>query len=101
MGELHSVTPRVEDELRALIRVTSAVAAAHRLEDVLDTVAEVSCGMLRAASVLRRRDVRAYRRGFWVIRSASWLVGSSMRLGYPPARARTHCGSASAVFVSP
>jgi diguanylate cyclase (GGDEF)-like protein len=53
MGEnaLHPVAPRVEDELRALIRVTSAVAAAHRLEEVLEIVAEVSCAMLRAASV--------------------------------------------------
>src|SRR4051794_13872956 len=42
---------RVEDELRALIRVSSAVAAAHRLEDVLDVVAEESRHILRAASV--------------------------------------------------
>ena len=62
MGELHTVTPRVEDELRALIRVTSAVAAAHRLEDVLETVAEVSCGMLRAASVSVSRWEREHNR---------------------------------------
>src|SRR6185436_11398279 len=49
---------------------------------------------------VRRRDVRANRRGFWVIRSASWLVGSSMRLGYPSARSRTHCGSARAGAVA-
>jgi diguanylate cyclase (GGDEF)-like protein len=42
---------RVEDELRALIRVSSAVAAAHRLEEVLETVAEESLRILGAASV--------------------------------------------------
>jgi diguanylate cyclase (GGDEF)-like protein len=60
MGE--TVTPRVEDELRALMRVTSAVAAAHRLEEVLETVAEVSCGMLRAASVSISRWEREHNR---------------------------------------
>jgi diguanylate cyclase (GGDEF)-like protein len=42
---------RVESELRALIRVSAAVAAAHRLDDVLETVAEESRGILAAASV--------------------------------------------------
>ena len=42
---------RVESELRALIRVTSAVAAAHRLDDVLEVVAEESLAILGAASV--------------------------------------------------
>jgi diguanylate cyclase (GGDEF)-like protein len=42
---------RVESELRALIRVSAAVAAAHRLDDVLETVAEESLAILGAASV--------------------------------------------------
>src|SRR5688572_5720555 len=42
---------RVESELRALIRVSAAVAAAHRLDDVLETVAEESRAILGAASV--------------------------------------------------
>jgi diguanylate cyclase (GGDEF)-like protein len=42
---------RVESELRALIRVSAAVAAAHRLDDVLEIVAEESRVILGAASV--------------------------------------------------
>src|SRR5215210_3547523 len=42
---------RVESELHALIRVSAAVAAAHRLDDVLEIVAEETRAILGAASV--------------------------------------------------
>src|SRR5215218_4899902 len=41
----------LEAELRALITVSGAVAGAHRFEDVLDTVGEQACEVLRAAGV--------------------------------------------------
>jgi diguanylate cyclase (GGDEF)-like protein len=82
MGESHTVTPRVEDELRALIRVTSAVAAAHRLEDVLETVAEVSCGMLRAASVSISRWDREHNRLRTLINVGTLAPGEQR---WPPA----------------
>ena len=40
-----------ESELRALIAVAAAVAAAHRLEDVLEVVAEETCRVVGASSV--------------------------------------------------
>jgi diguanylate cyclase (GGDEF)-like protein len=47
--------PRVEWELRALIEVSAAVAAAHTFEEVLEVVAEEACKGLRAASVSLNR----------------------------------------------
>ena len=41
----------LETELRALIAVSSAVAAAHRFDEVLDAVGEQACFVLRAASI--------------------------------------------------
>ena len=41
----------LEAELRALITVSSAVAGAHRFEDVLDAVGEQACKVLRAAGI--------------------------------------------------
>jgi diguanylate cyclase (GGDEF)-like protein len=41
----------LEAELRALIMVSSAVAGAHRFEDVLDAVGEQACRVLRAAGI--------------------------------------------------
>ena len=41
----------LETELRALIRVSSAVAGAHRFEEVLDSVGEEACKVLRAAGI--------------------------------------------------
>ena len=41
----------LEAELRALIAVSSAVAAAHRFDEVLDAVGEQACFVLRAASI--------------------------------------------------
>ena len=41
----------LEAELRALITISSTVAGAHRFEDVLDTVADEACRVLRAAGV--------------------------------------------------
>ena len=40
-----------ESELRALIAVAGAVSAAHRLEDVLEVVAEETCRVVGASSV--------------------------------------------------
>jgi len=41
----------LEAELRALITVSSAVAGAHRFEDVLDAVGEQACKVLRASGI--------------------------------------------------
>src|SRR5688572_13976855 len=41
----------LEAELRALITVSSAVAGAHRFEEVLDAVGEQACKVLRAAGI--------------------------------------------------
>jgi diguanylate cyclase (GGDEF)-like protein/putative nucleotidyltransferase with HDIG domain len=41
----------LEAELRALITVSSAVAGAHRFEEVLDAVGEQACTVLRAAGI--------------------------------------------------
>ena len=41
----------LEAELRALIAVSSAVAGAHRFEEVLDAVGEQACKVLRAAGI--------------------------------------------------
>ena len=41
----------LEAELRALIRVSSTVAGAHRFEEVLDAVGEEACRVLRAAGI--------------------------------------------------
>ncbi len=41
----------LEAELRALITVSSAVAGAHRFEEVLDAVGEQACKVLRASAV--------------------------------------------------
>ena len=41
----------LETELRALIRVSSAVAGAHRFEEVLDSVGAEACKVLRAAGI--------------------------------------------------
>ena len=41
----------LEAELRALIAVSSAVAGAHRFEEVLDAVGEEACRVLRAAGI--------------------------------------------------
>jgi diguanylate cyclase (GGDEF)-like protein/putative nucleotidyltransferase with HDIG domain len=41
----------LETELRALIRVSSAVAGAHRFEEVLDAVGDQACKVLRAAGI--------------------------------------------------
>ena len=41
----------LEAELRALITISSAVAGAHRFEEVLDAVGEQACGVLRAAGI--------------------------------------------------
>src|SRR5215210_1399182 len=50
---LPSVRPDrpLEAELRALITVSSAVAGAHRFEDVLDAVGEQACKVLRASGI--------------------------------------------------
>ncbi len=50
---LPSVQPDLplETELRALIRVSSAVAGAHRFDEVLDAVSEQACRVLRAAGI--------------------------------------------------
>jgi diguanylate cyclase (GGDEF)-like protein/putative nucleotidyltransferase with HDIG domain len=56
-GEDEPKLPRVrpdrplEAELRALITVSSAVAGAHRFEEVLDAVSEQACTVLRAAGI--------------------------------------------------
>jgi len=55
--ESATMLPRVrpdralEAELRALIDVSSAVAAAHRFDEVLDAVGQQACRVLRAASI--------------------------------------------------
>ena len=41
----------LEAELRALITISSAVAGAHRFEDVLDIVGEQACRVLHAAGI--------------------------------------------------
>ena len=41
----------LETELRALIRVSSSVAGAHRFDEVLDAVGEEACKVLRAAGI--------------------------------------------------
>ena len=41
----------LEAELRALIAVSSAVAGAHRFDEVLDAVGEQACKVLRAAGI--------------------------------------------------
>jgi diguanylate cyclase (GGDEF)-like protein len=41
----------LEAELRALITVSSAVAGAHRFEEVLDAVGDQACRVLRAAGI--------------------------------------------------
>jgi diguanylate cyclase (GGDEF)-like protein/putative nucleotidyltransferase with HDIG domain len=41
----------LEAELRALITVSSAVAGAHRFEEVLDAVGEQACKVLRASGI--------------------------------------------------
>jgi diguanylate cyclase (GGDEF)-like protein/putative nucleotidyltransferase with HDIG domain len=41
----------LETELRALIHVSSAVAGAHRFEEVLDAVGDQACKVLRAAGI--------------------------------------------------
>jgi len=41
----------LETELRALITVSSAVAGAHRFEEVLDAVGDQACRVLRAAGI--------------------------------------------------
>jgi diguanylate cyclase (GGDEF)-like protein len=51
-----------ESELRALIAVASAVAAAHRLEDVLEVVAEQTCRVVGASSVSISRWEREHDR---------------------------------------
>jgi diguanylate cyclase (GGDEF)-like protein len=51
-----------ESELRALIAVASAVAAAHRLEDVLEVVAEQTCRVVGASSVSISRWEREHHR---------------------------------------
>ena len=56
-GAASPTLPRVrpdrplEAELRALITVSSAVAGAHRFEEVLDAVGEQACRVLRAAGI--------------------------------------------------
>jgi len=56
-GEGQTRLPRVrpdrplETELRALITVSSAVAGAHRFEQVLDAVGDQACKVLRAAGI--------------------------------------------------
>ena len=56
-SETATTLPRVgpdrplEAELRALIEVSSAVAAAHRFDDVLDAVGRQACAVLCAASI--------------------------------------------------
>ena len=51
-----------ESELRALIAVAGAVAAAHRLEDVLEVVAEETCRVVGASSVSISRWEREHHR---------------------------------------
>ncbi|MBA3407710.1 MAG: GAF domain-containing protein, partial [Solirubrobacterales bacterium] len=51
-----------ESELRALITVAAAVAAAHRLEDVLEVVAEETCRVVGASSVSISRWEREHNR---------------------------------------
>jgi diguanylate cyclase (GGDEF)-like protein len=51
-----------ESELRALIAVAGAVAAAHRLEDVLEVVAEETCRVVGASSVSISRWEREHDR---------------------------------------
>jgi len=51
-----------ESELRALIAVAGAVAAAHRLEDVLEVVAEQTCCVVGASSVSISRWEREHDR---------------------------------------
>jgi diguanylate cyclase (GGDEF)-like protein len=55
-------TAQSESELRALIAVASAVAAAHRLEDVLEVVAEQTCRVVGASSVSISRWEREHHR---------------------------------------
>jgi diguanylate cyclase (GGDEF)-like protein len=54
--------PQPESELRALIAVASAVAAAHRLEDVLEVVAEETRRVVGASSVSISRWEREHDR---------------------------------------
>ena len=56
----HAAQP--ESELRALIAVAGAVAAAHRLEDVLEVVAEETCRVVGASSVSISRWEREHHR---------------------------------------
>jgi diguanylate cyclase (GGDEF)-like protein len=51
-----------ESELRALIAVAGAVAAAHRLEDVLEVVADQTCRVVGASSVSISRWEREHDR---------------------------------------
>jgi diguanylate cyclase (GGDEF)-like protein len=51
-----------ESELRALIAVAASVAAAHRLEDVLEVVAEETCRVVGASSVSISRWERHHNR---------------------------------------
>jgi diguanylate cyclase (GGDEF)-like protein len=51
-----------ESELRALIAVAGAVAAAHRLEDVLEVVGEETCRVVGASSVSISRWEREHDR---------------------------------------
>jgi diguanylate cyclase (GGDEF)-like protein len=61
-GSAGALEAQPESELRALIAVAGAVAAAHRLEDVLEVVAEETCRVVGASSVSISRWEREHDR---------------------------------------
>ena len=72
----------LDSELVALIAVASAASGAHRIDDVLEVVAEASCNAIGAASLSIERWLPEHR----LVRTLDQRRRSRSRRGAPPGR---------------